>query len=176
MLGIHKIEDTTILRKTVKEACAEARDVERSRLTGQCRAESSGFDMANTLIALSQQYQEQSLNSSVSNTESSQLSREKNSFESHAVVHSLNSENFSVLSLPEVVADRKQNSTSPSPIICLISSNVEASSTKQAANPSGAFSFQQSVADIVQYISLPYDHTSLTTLAQHPDELQRSGT
>lgn len=37
MLGIHKIEDATILRKTVKEACAEARDVERSRLTGQCK-------------------------------------------------------------------------------------------------------------------------------------------
>lgn len=179
MLGIHKIEDTTVLRKTVKEACAEARDVERSRLTGQgqCKAESSGFDMANTLIALSQQYQEQSLNSGVSNTESSHLSKEKNSFESRALVRGLNSaESFSVLSLPEVVVDQKQNSTSPSPIICLISSNVEASSAKQAANPSGAFSFPSSVVDIVHYISLPDDHTSLTTLAQHPDELQRSGT
>lgn len=171
MLGIHKIEDATILRKTVKEACAEARDVERSRLTGQCKAESSGFDMAKTLIALSQQYHEQSLNSSVSNTESSHLSEERNSFESRAPVRSLNSEeNFAVLSLPEAVVDQTRNSASPSPIICLISSNVEASSAKQAANPSGTFSYPSSAADIVQYISLPYDHASLTTLAQHPDE------
>ena len=44
MLGVHKIDDQTVLRQTVKDACAEARDLEKSRCNSIFKMESTGSE------------------------------------------------------------------------------------------------------------------------------------
>lgn len=186
MLGIHKVEDTAVLRKTVKEACAVARDIERSRQTGICKTEVTGFDTANTLIALSQQYHNPVLgvgsavapdtslapNTSLSSN-ASKASLTKLAFEPFTIAKTFSAENFPILSLSEATIELKDISvSSSSPVICFTSPSASTVSMSHVADSLGSISFQPIMADMVQYISLPYEHVSLGGATQNSEHFQ----